>query len=31
MGSAAMIVLLGFGIAMRGLISAGIVSIRMWS
>ena len=31
MGSAAMIVLLGFGIAMRGLISAGIVPIRMWS
>jgi nickel/cobalt exporter len=31
MGSAAMIVLLGFGIAMRGLISAGIVQFRMWS
>jgi hypothetical protein len=31
MGSAAMIVLLGFGIAMRGLITAGIVTIRMWS
>ncbi len=31
MGSAAMIVLLGFGIAIRGLISAGIVPTRMWS
>jgi hypothetical protein len=31
MGSAAMIVLLGYGIAMRGLISAGIVQFRMWS
>jgi ABC-type nickel/cobalt efflux system permease component RcnA len=31
MGSAAMIVLLGFGIATRGLISAGIVHFRMWS
>lgn len=31
MGSAAMIILLGFGIAIRGLMSAGIVQIRMWS
>jgi ABC-type nickel/cobalt efflux system permease component RcnA len=30
MGSAAMIVLLGCGIAMRGLMSAGIVQIRIW-
>jgi len=31
MGSAAMIILLGLSIALRGLISAGIVQIRMWS
>lgn len=31
MGSAAMIILLGFGIAIRGLMSAGIVQIRMWT
>jgi nickel/cobalt exporter len=31
MGSAAMIILLGFGIAIRGLMSAGILAIRMWS
>ena len=31
MGSAAMIILLGLSIAMRGLMSAGIVQIRMWS
>ena len=31
MGSAAMIILLGFSIAIRGLMSAGIVQIRMWS
>lgn len=29
MGSAAMIILLGFGIAVRGLVSAGILQIRM--
>jgi nickel/cobalt exporter len=31
MGSAAMIILLGFSIAIRGLMSAGIVQIRMWT
>jgi len=31
MGSAAMIVLLGFSVAVRGLMSAGIVQIHMWS
>jgi nickel/cobalt exporter len=31
MGSAAMIILLGVSIAIRGLMSAGIVQIRMWS
>lgn len=31
MGSAAMIILLGFGIALRGLMAAGIVQIRVWS
>ena len=31
MGSAAMIILLGFSIAIRGLMAAGILQIRMWS
>jgi ABC-type nickel/cobalt efflux system permease component RcnA len=31
MASAAMIILLGLSVAMRGLVSAGIVQIRMWS